>query len=466
MVSEKLTQRKENFAKWYEEVVKKAKLCDYSNIHGIYVIMPYGYEIWENISKNFDLLLKKDGIKNAYFPIFVTESQLKREADHFQGFVPEVAWLEKKSGEEKIALRPTSEAIIYDFFSKWIESYRDLPFRINQWCNIVRWEIKMTHPFIRSREFLWQEGHTAHATAEEAREEALKALNRYKKFVEEYLALEVIAGRKPESEKFPGADTTYTLELIMPDGKALQLATSHFLSQNFSKPFNIKFKTKQGSYEFVYQSCWGITTRLIGAIVGIHGDDKGLVLPPRIAPIQVAIIPTKIEEKLLNYAKEVKNKLDGKVRVELDEDQAHSFGWKLNHYDLLGIPIKIEIGEKELNEKELTVVKRNDLTKLKIKLSQIEEIPKLLEKIQAEMLEKAKKYLESKITTAKTYEELEKNLEEGKMCKISWCESEECEKELSKKFSLRVVSDEKPFAEKCICGKEAKSVLYITNSAY
>jgi prolyl-tRNA synthetase len=205
---------------------------------------------------------------------------------------------------------------------------------------------------------------------------------------------------------------------------------------------------------------------LIGAIVGIHGDDKGLVLPPRIAPIQVVIIPTKIEEKLLNYAKEVKNKLDGKVRVELDEDQVHSFGWKLNHYDLLGIPIKIEIGEKELNEKELTVVKRNDLTKLKIKLSQIEEIPKLLEKIQAEMLEKAKKYLESKITTAKTYEGLEKNLEEGKICKISWCESEECEKELSKKFSLRVVSDEKPFAEKCICGKEAKSVLYITNSAY
>jgi prolyl-tRNA synthetase len=466
MVSEKLTQRKENFAKWYEEVVKKAKLCDYSNIHGIYVIMPYAYEIWENISKNFDFLLKEDGVKNAYFPLFVTESQLKKEAEHFKGFIPEVAWLEEKSGEEKIAIRPTSEAIMYDFFSKWIESYRDLPLKINQWCNIVRWEIKMTHPFIRSREFLWQEGHTAHATAQEAEEYAFKALNRYKKFVEEYLALEVISGRKPESEKFPGAETTYTFEIVMPDGKALQLGTSHFLSQNFSKAFNIKFKTKEGNYDFVYQTSWGITTRLIGAIIAVHGDDKGLVLPPKIAPLQVVIIPTKNEKHLLDFAKEIEKKLLGKVRVKVDEDSLHSFGWKLNHYDLLGIPIKIEIGEKEMNEKELTVVKRNDLAKIRIKVDEIEKIPKILEQVQAEMFEKAKAYLKEKIMEAKSYKELEKNLKEGKMCKISWCESKECEEELSKNFSLRVITDEKHFSEKCICGKEAKSVLYITNSAY
>ena len=466
MVSEKLTQRKENFAKWYEEVVKKAKLCDYSKIHGIYTIMPYGYSIWENISRSFDQLLKEDGVENAYFPLFVTESQLKRESDHFKGFMPEVAWLEEKSGEEKIAIRPTSEAIMYDFFSKWIESYRDLPLKINQWCNIVRWEIKMTHPFIRSREFLWQEGHTAHATAEEAREYAYRSLERYRRFVEEYLALKVIPGRKPESEKFPGAEITYTIESIMPDGKALQLGTSHFLSQNFSKAFNIRFKTRKGDYDFVYQTSWGITTRLIGAIIGIHGDDKGLVLPPKIAPLQVVVIPTKNEEQILNFAMEIGKKLKGKVRVKVDDDSSHSFGWKLNHYDLLGIPIKIEIGEKEIKGKELTVTKRNDLTKIKIKVNEIDKISEILEQIQNEMFEKSNEYLKEKVVEVKSYEELERHLGNGKMCKVSWCESKECEEELSKNFSLRVITDGKPFSEKCICGKEAKSVLYITNSAY
>jgi prolyl-tRNA synthetase len=467
MASEKLNQKKENFAKWYEEVVKKAKLCDYSKIHGIYAIMPYGYEIWEKISTAFDSLIKKDGVKNAYFPLFVTESELKKEAEHFKGFIPEVAWLQEKSGEERIAIRPTSEAIMYPFFSKWIESYRDLPIRINQWCNVVRWEIKMTHPFIRSREFLWQEGHTAHASAEEAKEEALRALKRYKEFVEEYLALEVIDGRKPESEKFPGAEITYTFEILMPDGKALQLGTSHFLSQNFSKAFGIKFKKKDGSYDFVYQTSWGITTRLIGAIVAIHGDDKGLVLPPRIAPIQAIIIPTKIEKEVVDFCKDLEKRLKEKgIRVEVDIDDKHSFGWKLNHYDLIGVPLKIEVGKKEVSEKEITVVKRNDLKKLKIKIDELFKVNEILEEIQREMFEKAKEYLKERIAEARSKEEIKENLAKAKICKISWCESEECEKELSKEFSLRVITNEKPFEEKCVCGRKAKSTLYLASSAY
>ncbi|MEO0093923.1 MAG: proline--tRNA ligase, partial [candidate division WOR-3 bacterium] len=344
-----IPSKKDNFSEWYTSVILKAELADYAPVRGCMVIRPYGYSLWENMQNSLDRRFKATGHKNAYFPLFVPESFLKKEAEHVKGFSPQVAWVTRGGDEdltERLAIRPTSEAIICSMYAKWVKSYRDLPILINQWCNIVRWE-KSTRLFLRTTEFLWQEGHTLHRTEAEAEEEALKMLKIYVDFAENDLALPVIYGRKPESEKFPGALRTYTFEALMPDGQAIQAGTSHNLGQHFAKAFEIKYLDADNTEKYAWGTSWGCTTRLIGAIIMTHGDDSGLALPPKVAPIQVVIVPIlygKDDEKVLNKAKELKEILGENYRVHLDDRIEYTPGWKFNEWELRGVPIRLEIG--------------------------------------------------------------------------------------------------------------------------
>ena len=356
---EELTSQKEDFSKWYTEVVLKADLVDYSPVKGCMVIKPYGYAIWENMQRILDEKIKATGHVNAYFPLFIPKSFLEKEAEHVEGFSPQVAWVTKGGDEdlfEPLAVRPTSEAIICSMYSKWIQSWRDLPVLINQWANVVRWE-KETRPFLRTTEFLWQEGHTAHRTFEEAEEETLRMLNVYKDFVENDLAIPVIAGRKTENEKFAGALHTYSIEVLLADGRALQAGTSHNLGQHFAKAFDIMFQDVDGERKYVWQTSWGVSTRLIGALIMTHGDDYGLVLPPRVAPYQIVIIPIWKSEtdktKVYNYVDEIYEVLRKYFRVKVDKDEEHTPGWKFNEWELKGVPVRVEIGPKEVEKQEL-----------------------------------------------------------------------------------------------------------------
>ncbi|MEM5776989.1 MAG: proline--tRNA ligase [Candidatus Aenigmatarchaeota archaeon] len=467
-------KKEENFSEWYTQVVQKSDLADYSPVKGCMVIKPYGYSIWENIQKIFDKWIKDTGVKNAYFPMFIPESLLKKEAEHFEGFTPEVAWITKGGNrdlDEKIAVRPTSETIMYSLFSEWIRSYRDLPLRINQWCNVVRWETKATKLFLRTREFLWQEGHTVHATKEEAEEEVMLRLKQYKKLVEEYLAIPVIDGKKSEGEKFAGALFTTTLEALMSDKKALQMATSHNLGQHFSKAFQIKFLDKDSKEKYAWQTCWGISTRLIGALVMVHSDNKGLVLPPKIAPIQIVIVPIGIEKhkSVLNKAREIKTKLENKYTIELDERKEYTPGWKFNYWELKGVPIRIEIGPKDIENKQLTVFRRDLNIKQKINETTLEkEIKTILDDIQKNLFERAKKFLENNIFEVNTYDVFKEISEKGGFIKTMWCGEVDCEKKIKNETSatVRVI----PFKQekikgKCFCcGKEAKYIAYFARS--
>ena len=356
-----------DFSEWYTEVVLKSGLADYAPIKGCMIFREHSYAMWEKIQEVFNKKIRESGHRNVYFPLFIPESFLKKEAEHFEGFVPEVAWVTEGGSsplEERLAIRPTSETIIYATFAKWIRSWRDLPIKINQWCNIVRWETKATKPFLRTREFLWQEGHTAHATKEDADKEVMDILNHYRDIMENWLAIPVLVGVKTESEKFAGALYTTTLEAIMPDGKALQMGTSHNLGQNFAKVFEIKFIGEDEKEHHVWQTSWGISTRLIGAVVMVHGDDKGLVLPPKVAPVQVVIVPipykdadsTAIESK----AKEIADKLKEKnLAVVLDDREEYTPGWKFNQWELKGVPVRIEIGPRDLKQQQVTVARRD-----------------------------------------------------------------------------------------------------------
>lgn len=469
-------KKSENFSEWYTQVVVKSGLADYAPVKGCMIIKPLGYAIWEKIQSIFNQMIKND-VKTVYFPLFIPEKLLKKEAQHFEGFSPEVAWVTyggKRKLKEKLAIRPTSETIMYAYFSKWIKSWRDLPLRINQWCNVVRWETKATRLFLRTREFLWQEGHTAHATKEEADEEVMKRLNQYKRLIEEYLAIPVVVGKKSESEKFAGALYTTALEALMPDGKALQMGTSHNLGQNFSKIFGIKFFDKEGKERYVWQTSWGISTRLIGALVMVHGDDKGLVLPPRIAPLQVIIVPIYYSEKEKKSVLEKCRKIEKILRksgisVSVDDRDQYTPGWKFNEWELRGVPLRIEVGPRDIREDTVVLARRDNGEKIKIKDGKLKEkCIHLLDEIQTALFEKAKKFLEAHTKLARNYEELKEYVKSGNFVKALWCGNEKCEKKIKEETgaTLRVIPfNGKVNRGKCIvCKKRAKYLAYFARA--
>ncbi len=471
-----ITKRSEDFSKWYIEMVKKAELADYSPMKGMMVIRPYGYEIWELIKDNLDRMFKETGHKNAYFPMFIPESFLTKEAEHVEGFAPEVAWVTvggNEELEERLAVRPTSEAIICSMYAKWIKSWRDLPVLINQWANVVRWE-KVTRPFLRTTEFLWQEGHTVHATAEEAQEETLKILEIYKTFCEDYLAIPVISGVKSDSEKFAGADKTYCIEALMPDGKALQAGTSHNLAQNFSKAFNIRFENQEQKLEYGWGTSWGVSTRLVGALIMAHGDDSGLIMPPKVAPVQAVIVPISRgnwKETVLPEAEALLAELkDFGFRTHLDARDTYTPGWKYSEWEMKGVPVRVEIGPKDIEKKQVVLVNRLDRSKLFVKREELQEtLTKLLADIQQQLFQKALDLREEKTREAADYDQLINIIDtERGLVKAGWCESNECEVKVKDRVAatIRVLFDEMdPNFPKCsVCGKDAKHTVLFAKS--
>lgn len=471
-------KKNENFSEWYTEVVLKSGLADYAPIKGCMIFRELSYAIWEKIQEIFNKKIKATGHKNVYFPMFIPESFLKKEAEHFAGFVPEVAWVTQGGDsplEEKLAVRPTSETIIYATYAKWIRSWRDLPIKLNQWCNVVRWETKATKPFLRTREFLWQEGHTAHATKEDSDKEVMAILNDYRDLMENYLAIPVLVGVKTDSEKFAGALYTTTLEAIMPDGKALQMGTSHNLGQNFAKVFDIKFIGEDEKEHHVWQTSWGISTRLIGALVMVHGDDKGLVIPPKVAPIQVVIVPIPYKgadsAAILAKTKEVLKKLeDNGIAAILDDREEYTPGWKFNEWELKGIPIRIEIGPRDLKQGQVTLARRDTHQKTTVKMDDVvHEVEQLLEEIQNNLYAKAKAALAEKITTVRSYDEFKRTLEEkGGFIKAAWCGSATCEAKIKEETGatvrLRPFEKEQPITDCIYCGTKAVEMVYFAKS--
>ena len=430
-----LPKKSENLSDWYNKIILMAELADYGPVKGTMIYRPYGFAIWELIQKEMNTLIKERGVDNAYFPLFIPESLLKKEQAHIEGFSPELAVVTIGGGEnltEKLVVRPTSETIMYDAYSRWIHSWRDLPLMINQWNNVVRWE-KRTYPFLRTTEFLWQEGHTAHATHNEAWEMVLWAMNMYQKVYRELFAMPGYVGKKSESEKFAGADKTLTFESLMPGGKVLQSCTSHDLGQNFSKTFNISFLNSKGKSENVWQTSWGFSTRSIGGLIMAHGDDAGLVLPPRLAPIQVIILPVKNEEEILDSCKEVQKILkEIGIRTKIDSSDNETIGFRINKWELKGVPIRIEIGAKEIEQKIITIVRRDIGEKTNFSHQELKpRITEILNTIQNNLYQKAEKFLQDNTHNTNTYKEF-KNILSQKRGFISafWCESNECEKKI------------------------------------
>ena len=470
-----ITSKDEDFSKWYVDVVRKAELADYSSIKGCMVIKPYGYELWENIKNSLDKRIKATGHKNAYFPLFVSESLLKKEADHIQGFAPEVAWITHGGDdelEERIAIRPTSEAIICDTYSQWIESWRDLPLLINQWANVVRWE-KVTRLFLRTREFLWQEGHTAHATEQEAEEEALKMLEVYREFSENVLAMPVLVGRKSEGQKFPGALHTYTVEALMSNGWALQAGTSHHLGQHFAKVFNIQYLDQNQQQQYVWQTSWGVSTRLIGGVIMTHGDNSGLILPPKIAPIHAIIVPIlfdKTKDIVLAKVDQLVKDLSDDIRIEADIRDAYTPGWKFNEWEMKGVPIRIEVGPRDVNNQQVVMVRRDNREKMIVKDADLKnEIKKNLDVIQEGMFQRAKQFRDENIYEVKDFKEFSEIMEGGRgFIYTNWCGSNECENEIQTKTSATIRCIPLQGAEatgSCVhCGKEGKHKVYFAKA--
>ncbi len=464
---EAITSMDVDFAQWYTDVVKKAELVDYSSVKGCMVIKPAGYAIWENIQKELDKRFKETGVQNVYMPMFIPESLLQKEKDHVEGFAPEVAWVTHGGLEplqERMCVRPTSETLFCDFYARDIQSYRDLPKLYNQWCSVVRWE-KTTRPFLRSREFLWQEGHTAHATAEEAEERTELMLNLYADFCEEVLVMPVVRGRKTDKEKFAGAEATYTIEALMHDGKALQSGTSHNFGDGFAKAFGIQFSDKDNKLKYVHQTSWGMTTRLIGAIIMVHGDDNGLVLPPRIAPTQVVIVPIRQQaEGVLDKAYQLKDVLSG-FSVKVD-DSDKSPGWKFSESEMRGIPVRVEIGPKDLENNQAVLVRRDTHEKMTVSLDEIKEkVTELLDTIQRDMFERAKAHRDAHTYTASNLDEM-KDLADNKpgFIRAMWCGCQECEdklKEIAGVTSRCMPFNQEQVADTCVCcGKPATKMVY------
>ncbi len=472
-----ITPKSEDFSRWYGEIVQKAELADYTPMKGMMVIRPYGYAVWENIQRQLDQRIKALGHVNAYFPLFIPESFLKKEAEHVEGFAPEVAWVTmggKEELEERLAVRPTSEAVIGPMYSKWIKSWRDLPVMINQWANIVRWE-KVTRPFLRTTEFLWQEGHTCHATAEEAEAETLSILEMYKEFCETELAIPVLAGHKTPREKFAGAQMTYALEALMSDGKALQMGTSHNLGQHFSKAFDIKFEDKNQTLQYVWQTSWGMTTRTIGALIMVHGDDSGLRFPPRIAPVQVVIVPIPAGDwktTVLPAAQAAAETLKkAGLRVQLDAREEATPGWKFAEYEMRGIPLRIEIGPRDVKNGQAVCVRRDLKTKHLVPLAELAgRVPALLDEIQAVLFDQAKTFLSSNTHSAGTYDEFKAILESSRGFVVSpWCGEAECEDKVKAETmaTIRVIlpGDDAPPGGLCLCcGKPAVAAAYFARA--
>ena len=455
----------EDFPKWFTDVVLKTELVDYGPVKGTMVIRPYGYAIWENIQKEMDARFKKAGAQNAYFPLLIPMSFFTKEAEHVEGFAPEIAVVTHAGGaklEEPLAIRPTSETIIGTMYSKWIQSYRDLPVIMNQWCNVMRWE-KTTRPFLRTSEFLWQEGHTVHATEEEAMAETLRMLEVYREFAENVLAIPVFVGRKTEKEKFAGAVATFGMEAMMLDGKSLQAGTSHYLGQNFAKAFNIKFLDKDGTQKYGYTTSWGTSTRMIGAIIMAHGDERGLVLPPKVAPIEVVIIPVAAHKGgVMEKVKEIETALLGAgVRVKVDDREA-SPGWKFNEWEMKGVPVRLEIGPRDIENGKMAYMRRDTLEKGVLDLGDIKAVETLLDDIQANMLNKSRKIRDSKVKTAKSVDEILAAVEGKNFVKAPWCGCRECEDKIKEQTlaSARVMTEDSVDGEVCaVCGKKAKHIV-------
>ena len=470
---EAITSMEEDFAQWYTDVVKKAELIDYTSIKGCMVIKPYGFAIWENMRNELDKRFKAVDVENVYMPMFIPESLLQKEKDHIEGFAPEVAWVTHGGLEplqERLCVRPTSETLFCDFYKDAIQSYRDLPKVYNQWCSVVRWE-KTTRPFLRSREFLWQEGHTAHATAEEAEQRTILMLDTYAAFCEEFLAMPVIKGRKTDKEKFAGAEATYTIESMMHDGKALQAGTSHNFGDGFAKAFGIQFTDRDNKLHYVHQTSWGVTTRLVGAIIMVHGDDDGLVLPPRVAPIQVMVIPVRQDaEGVLTKAREVKQVLSKHFRVKID-DSEKSPGWKFSEQEMRGIPVRIELGPKDIENGSCVVVRRDTHEKITVALDELpNKLAEILGNMQSDMLERARLRRDESIYDVTDYEDFKRTIDtKPGFVRAMWCEDEACEnkiKEDTGATSRCMPFDQEKIFGKCVCcGKEAKK-LVIWGKAY
>lgn len=462
-----ITKKSEDISAWYQDVIRESKLAEHGPSKGSIIIRPYGYAIWESIQKDLDTKLKALGAENAYFPLFIPISFLEKEKDHVEGFSPELAVVTHGGGEklaEALVVRPTSETIMYDAYSRWIQSFRDLPLMINQWNNVVRWE-KRPNLFLRTTEFLWQEGHTAHETKDEAIDLQTKALEMYVSTYQDELALYGYAGRKSESEKFAGAVNTFTYEILMPDGKCIQGCTSHDLGQNFSKVFNVKYQDRAGKEQFVWQTSWGYSTRSMGALILAHGDDNGLVLPPRIAPIQVVIIPIYSKgsdtAEILDFAEKVFANIESaNIRVQLD-NKDYSPGWKFNQYDLQGVPFRIEIGATETNSQKARVVRRDNKEGYEIELKDLsEKLPEIMSQMQSDMFEKTKKLTLENTRVATDYEEFKEIMEnERGFIRAFWCEDEKCEakiKEETKATTRCLPFDSQKTDGKCVyCDKKA-----------
>ncbi len=466
---EAITSMEEDFAQWYTDVVKKAELVDYTSVKGCMVIKPAGYAIWENIQRELDRRFKETGVENVYMPLFIPESLLQREKDHVEGFAPEVAWVTHGGLEplaERLCVRPTSETLFCDFYAKDIQSHRDLPKVYNQWCSVVRWE-KTTRPFLRSREFLWQEGHTAHATAEEAEARTIQMLNVYADFCEEYLAIPVIRGQKTEKEKFAGAESTYTIEALMHDGQALQSGTSHNFGDGFAKAFGIRYTDKDNQLQYVHQTSWGMTTRMIGAIIMVHGDNSGLVLPPKVAPVQAMVIPIQQKkEGVLEKAAELKDVLAAAgIRAKLD-DTDKSPGWKFSEQEMRGIPVRIECGPKDIEKEQAVIVRRDTREKIPVTFAELaDQVAETLEKMQKEMLDAARAHVQAHTYQAENYEEFQRIMEEKSgFVKAMWCGSRACEdkiKEDTQATSRCIPFTQETVADTCVCcGKPAKKMVY------
>ncbi len=466
---EAITSMEEDFAQWYTDVVKKADLVDYTSVKGCMVIKPAGYAIWENIQKELDARFKETGVENVYLPMFIPESLLQKEKDHVEGFAPEVAWVTHGGLEElqeRLCVRPTSETLFCDLYAREIHSYRDLPKVYNQWCSVVRWE-KTTRPFLRSREFLWQEGHTAHATAEEAEERTIQMLNVYADFCEQVLAIPVVKGRKTDKEKFAGAEATYTIESLMHDGKALQSGTSHNFGDGFARAFEIQYTDKENKLQYVHQTSWGMTTRMIGAIIMVHGDDSGLKLPPRIAPVQAVIIPIqqKKEGVLENAARLEEALRAAGVRVKVDATDK-SPGFKFAEQEMRGIPVRIECGPKDIEAGQAVVVRRDTREKITVALEELAvKVPQILESIQKDMLETARAHRDSHTYVARDYQEFVKTINEKPgFIKAMWCGDQACEdriKEDTAATSRCIPFEQEQISDVCVCcGKPAKKMVY------
>ena len=463
---EAITSMDVDFAQWYTDVVKKAELCGYTSVKGCMAIKPAGYAIWENIQKELDRRFKETGVENVYMPMFIPESLLDKEKDHVEGFAPEVAWVTHGGLDplqERLCVRPTSETLFCDFYQKEIQSHRDLPKVYNQWCSVVRWE-KTTRPFLRSREFLWQEGHTIHATYEEAEERTLLMRDVYKSFVEDDLAIPLVTGRKTPSEKFAGAQDTYTIEALMHDGKALQSGTSHFFGNAFADAYGISYSDKENKLHSVYETSWGLSTRIIGAIIMVHGDDSGLVLPPHIAPVQTRVIPiAQHKEGVLDKANELLAALKAAgYRASID-DSEKSPGWKFSEQEMLGIPVRVELGPKDIENGQAVLVRRDTREKTVVSIDDVPAVLKeLLETVQQDMYDRAKAFLDSHIDEAQTMDEMKAKFTDNRgFIKAMWCGDESCEEMIKTETggagSRCLIEDEEPISDRCVCcGKPAK----------